>query len=116
MERMVLSQFFPSNGIDGVIEEPIYGPEIDDLRDAVDAQYSEEIFFHRLVKSKGRANDWFLPGDVVCRRLSLDEERSDVLRKHLFCARPPFCICAMPGHNMSKIPDARAQLVIAKWS
>ena len=81
MECMVLSQFFPSNGIDGVIEEPIYGPEIDDLRDAVDAQYSEEIFFHRLVKSKGRANDWFLPGDVVCRRLSLDEERSDVLRK-----------------------------------
>jgi len=81
MECMVLSQFFPSNGIDGVMEEPIYGSEIDELRDAVDAQYSEEIFFHRLVKFKGRANDWFLPGDVVCRRLSLDEERSDVLRK-----------------------------------
>mgnify|MGYP005816251161 CR=1 FL=1 len=81
MECMVLSQFFPSNGIDGVTEEPIYGSEIDELRDAVDAQYSEEIFFHRLVKFKGRANDWFLPGDVVCRRLSLDEERSDVLRK-----------------------------------
>ena len=81
MECMVLSQFFPSAGIDGVTEEPIYGQEVDALREAINASYSEEIFFHRLVKSKGRANDWFIPGDVVCRRLSLDEERSDVLRK-----------------------------------
>ena len=81
MEMMVLSQFFPSRGIDGVTEEPVYGLEIDVLRESIGASYTEEILFNRLMKSKGKANDWFLPGDVVCRRIGLDEERSDVLRK-----------------------------------
>jgi hypothetical protein len=65
MDCMVLSQFFPSNGIDGVIEEPIYGDEVDQIRDAISVPYTEEVFFHRLVNAKGRAKDWFLPGDIV---------------------------------------------------
>ena len=81
MDCMVLSQFFPSHGIDGVIEEPIYGDEVDQIRDAISVPYTEEVFFHRLVNAKGRAKDWFLPGDIVCRRIGLDEERSDVVRK-----------------------------------
>ena len=81
MDCMVLSQFFPSCGIDGVSEEAVYGGEVDVLRDALDASFNEEVLFHRLVDARGRARDWFLPGDVVWRRLGLDEERSDVLRR-----------------------------------
>ena len=81
MEWMVLAQFFPSNGIDGVEEEPVYGDVVDVLRGALHLSFDEECLFHRVVTAKGKAKDWFLPGDVVCRRLGLDEERCDVLRK-----------------------------------
>jgi len=81
MEWMVLAQFFPSNGIDGVEEEPVYGDVVDVLRGSLHLSFDEECLFHRVVTAKGKAKDWFLPGDVVCRRLGLDEERCDVLRK-----------------------------------
>jgi hypothetical protein len=81
MDCMVLSQLFPSCGIAGVVEEPVYGVEIDVLRGALDTPLDEEVLFNRLVELRGRARDWFLPGDVVCRRIGLDEERSDVLRR-----------------------------------
>jgi hypothetical protein len=37
--------------------------------------------FYRLTSLKGKASDWFLVGDVVCRRIGLDEGRCDVLRQ-----------------------------------
>ncbi|MAH49702.1 hypothetical protein CMI37_28015 [Candidatus Pacearchaeota archaeon] len=81
MDWIVLAQFFPSGGIDGVFEEPVYGVEIDVLRDALEVGLTDEVLFHRIVRTRGRAEDWFVLGDVVCRRLGLDEEKCDVLRE-----------------------------------
>jgi hypothetical protein len=81
MEWMVLAEFFPSGGIPGVGEEPVYGDDRAVLRDALGLAFNEECLFHRLTSLKGKASDWFLVGDVVCRRIGLDEERCDVLRQ-----------------------------------
>ena len=81
MEWMVLAEFFPSGGIPGVGEEPVYGDDIQILRDALGLAFNEECLFHRLTSLKGKASDWFLVGDVVCRRIGLDEGRCDVLRQ-----------------------------------
>lgn len=81
MEWMVLAEFFPSGGIDGVGEEPVYGGDVDLFRDALGVPFDKEVLLHRVVSAKGKAADWFLPGDVVCRRIGLDEERCDVLRQ-----------------------------------
>ena len=81
MEHMVLSEFFPSSGIDGVEEESVYGDDRDTLRDALQVGFDEEVLFRRIQVARGRAADWFLPGDVVCQRIGLHEERYDVLRE-----------------------------------
>ena len=80
MDWMVLDQFFPYDGIAGVDETPIYGDEVDELRDALGVGFSEEVLFHRIGVARGRAEDWFVPGDVVCRRIGLSEDRCDLLR------------------------------------
>ena len=53
MEWMVLAQLFPSGGIDGVDDEPVYGDVVDDLRDALHLSFDEECLFHRVVVAKG---------------------------------------------------------------
>ena len=41
MEFMVLAEFFPSSGISGVDESPVYGDDIDAYRDAM--QIDEKV-------------------------------------------------------------------------
>ena len=79
-EHMIIEQYFPLSGVDGVVETPVYGSELDAYRTAIGARFDDEILFKKVIKSKGKAKTWFVPGDVVCRRLGLDEDRCDVIR------------------------------------
>jgi len=79
-EHMVIEQYYPLSGVDGVVEKPVYGAEVDEYRTAIGARFDDEILFKKIVRSKGKAKTWFVPGDIVCRRLGLDEDRCDVIR------------------------------------
>ena len=79
-EHMVIEQYFPLSGVDGVVEKSVYGSEVDKYRTAVGARFDDEILFKKVVRSKGKAKTWFVPGDVICRRLGLHEDRCDVIR------------------------------------
>ena len=79
-EHMVIEQYYPLSGVDGVVEKPVYGSEVDEYRTAIGARFDDEILFKKNVRSKGKAKTWFVPGDIVCRRLGLDEDRCDVIR------------------------------------
>ena len=79
-EHMVIEQYYPLSGVDGVVEKPVYGSEVDEYRTAIGARFDDEILFKKIVRSKGKAKTWFVPGDIVCRRLGLDEDRCDVIR------------------------------------
>ena len=79
-EHMVIEQYYPLSGVDGVVEKPVYGQEVDDYRTAIGATFDDEILFKRVIRSRGKAKTWFVPGDVICRRLGLDEDRCDVIR------------------------------------
>lgn len=79
-EHMVLEQYYPLSGVDGVVERSVYGDEVDKYRTAIGARFDDEILFKKVVRSKGKAKTWFVPGDIVCRRLGLDEDRCDVIR------------------------------------
>ena len=90
MEFMVLAEFFPSSGIGGVDESAVYGDEIDAYREALHLGFDEEALFFRIDRAKGKAADWLVEGDVVCRRLGVDEEKCDVLRAihdKVFCTK-----------------------------
>jgi hypothetical protein len=80
MECMVLEQFFPLNGVDGVEEQSIYGDDVDQYRTAIGASFDDELIFKKVMKTRGKAMTWFIPGDVICRRIGLEEDRCDVLR------------------------------------
>ena len=79
-EHMVIEQYYPLSGVDGVVERPVYGDDVDKYRTAIGARFDDEILFKKVVRSKGKAKTWFVPGDIVCRRLGLDEDRCDVIR------------------------------------
>ena len=79
-EHMVLEQYYPLSGVDGVEERSVYGHDVEKYRTAIGARFDDEILFKKVVRSKGKAKTWFVPGDIVCRRLGLDEDRCDVIR------------------------------------
>lgn len=90
MEFMVLAEFFPSSGISGVDESAVYGDDIDAYRKALHLGFDEEALFFRIAKARGKAAEWLVAGDVVCRRLGVDEERCDVVRTindKVFCTK-----------------------------
>ena len=80
MECMVLEQFYPVSGVDGVDEKAIIGPDVEQYRTALGASFDDEFIFKKVIKSKGKARTWFVPGDVICRRIGLTEDRCDLLR------------------------------------
>ena len=41
-EYMVLTQFYPLNGVSGVEEIPVYGSKVDEYRHALGVQYDDE--------------------------------------------------------------------------
>lgn len=79
-DYMVLTQFFPLNGVNGVDEEPVYGNKVDQYREALGVHDSDELIFKEVKKCRGKAMHWFSPGDIVCRRIGLEEDLVDVLR------------------------------------
>tara|TARA_R110000824_G_scaffold260584_3_gene449242 strand:- start:5589 stop:6509 length:921 start_codon:yes stop_codon:yes gene_type:complete len=90
MEFMVLAEFFPSSGVNGVDESAVYGDDIDTYRKALHLGFDEEALFFRIAKARGKAAGWLVAGDVVCRRLGVDEERCDVVRTindKVFCTK-----------------------------
>jgi|TARA_R110000751_G_C13703905_1_gene473656 hypothetical protein len=80
MDCMVLQQFYPLNGVRGVDELPVYGDEVEQYRTAIGASFDDEIIFKKVMKSRGKAKTWFVPGDIICRRIGLEEDRCDLLR------------------------------------
>ena len=66
MDCMVIEQFHPSSSVDGVLYKSVYGDEADRYRTQIGARFDDEIIFKKVVKSKGKAKTWFVPGDVVC--------------------------------------------------
>tara|TARA_R110001583_G_scaffold16895_9_gene69014 strand:- start:637 stop:1617 length:981 start_codon:yes stop_codon:yes gene_type:complete len=79
-EYMVLTQFYPLNGVNGVEESPVYGLKVDEYRSALGVKSDDELIFKEVQKCKGKAMHWFSPGDIVCRRIGLEEDLVDVLR------------------------------------
>ena len=80
MDCMVIEQFYPLSGVPGVEEKSVYGDEADQYRTALGASFDDEFVFKKVMKSRGKARTWFVPGDVICRRIGLSEERCDLLR------------------------------------
>ena len=80
MDCMVIEQFYPRTGVDGVDEQPVYGKEVDEYRTALGASFDDEFIFKKVMKSRGKARTWFVPGDVICHRIGLTEDRCDLLR------------------------------------
>ena len=80
MECMVLEQVYPLTGVSGVEEKPVYGDEAEKYRTALGASFDDEFIFKKVMKSRGKARTWFVPGDVICRRIGLTEDRCDLLR------------------------------------
>ena len=77
---MVLEQLYPLTGVTGVEEKPVYGEEAEKYRTALGASFDDEFIFKKVMKSRGKARTWFVPGDVICRRIGLSEDRCDLLR------------------------------------
>ena len=50
-EHMVIEQYFPLSGVDGVVEKSVYGSEVDKYRTAVGARFDDEILFKKVVRS-----------------------------------------------------------------
>lgn len=80
--EIVLSQFFPSDGVLGVDERhmDISGvePEVMDRIGAMVGGGPVELT--EIVRARGRAGHHLLPGDVVCRYAGIGEQRCDVIR------------------------------------
>lgn len=94
-EYMVLSQFYPLNGVSGVEELPVYGSQIDEYRNALGVKHDDELIFKEVKKCRGKAMHWFSPGDIVCRRIGLEEDLVDVLR--------PMCDRAFVSKKVDKV-------------
>ena len=78
---LVLSQFFPSDGVPGVEEERVVGSEAGMLRHVLKVPKEQRVEFSRVLSLKGKAREWYLVGDVVCRYDVLGEKNCDLLRK-----------------------------------
>ena len=79
-EYMVLTQFYPLSGVSGVDESSVYGKKVNEYRNALGVKYDDELIFKEVNKCRGKAMHWFSPGDIVCRRIGLEEDLVDVLR------------------------------------
>ena len=79
-EYMVLTQFYPLSGVNGVDESFVYGNRVDEYRNALGVKHEDELIFKEVQKCRGKAMHWFAPGDIVCRRIGLEEDLVDVLR------------------------------------
>jgi len=80
--EIILSQFFPSDGVLGVDERRMdisgVSPE---LMDRIGSMVgSGPVELTEIVRARGKAGHHLLPGDVVCRFAGIDEERCDVIR------------------------------------
>ena len=80
-EWLVLSQFYPSDGVPGVEEERVIGSEAGMLRHVLKVPKGQRVKFSRVLSLKGKAKEWYLVGDVVCRYDGLEEKSCDLLRR-----------------------------------
>ena len=51
MECMVLEQFYPVSGVDGVDEKAIIGPDVEQYRTALGASFDDEFIFKKVIKN-----------------------------------------------------------------
>ncbi len=81
VDHICLGRFYPKEGVPGVLSLPVVDPsEIDTYREVSAVGQAEDVHFFRLTSIPKQADDWLLPGDVVCRYGALDEAMMDLVR------------------------------------
>ena len=82
MDYVCIGQLYPSSGVPGVLGVPVSNERaVARFHKFADIPEEDDVIFIRLTEIPESAQEWLLPGDVVCKYRALSEPFLDVLRK-----------------------------------
>lgn len=78
---IVLGHLYPTDGLIGVSETSLNEQTISSVLEELGVDDASAVHLTAIGHCHGKASKWFLPGDVVCRYVSIDEPLSDIVRR-----------------------------------